>query len=179
MFIYIYYTWIGIIFTVFAHVQFRPFLCEPVTFDWSLLIQPLPRPVFWSPRSTLSWLVHCLISEANMRGDWRYHQSSWASLGHTALCLWLYAHSGWLYEQWSYWTKLIVAYEYCWGVLSNRAVFLICVMGWFSVGAGIYHVPVLFVMLVWFSNDRDTAVVTDLRQDIHCLGRIAWSMYVQ
>ena len=136
MFIYIYYTWIGIIFTVFADVQFWPFWCGPVSFDWNLLIWPLPWPVFWSPRSTFpGWCIVALLSLTYAAiGD--ILSILWTSLRHAALYLcwrqcWLYLYWNYYYLQ-LYWTKLIVAYEYCWyyWVLSDRAVFYNLCNGW-------------------------------------------------
>ena len=105
----------------------------------------------------------------------------WTSLRHAALYLcW---RQGWLYLYWYpqlSWTKPIVAYEYCWyyGVLGDRTVFLIDVMCWFFCRS--WDVSCTCTALsCWCDLDRDTAVVTDLRQGIDCLGRIRWYMCVQ
>ena len=157
----------------------------PLIETFSPLVQPLLWPVLGARDQpfpgwcTVSFLRLICVAIGDMLSIF------WMSLRHAALYLcW---RQGWLYLYWNYyyaqlyWTKLIIAYEYCWyyRVLSDQAVFLIGVMCWFSVGAGIYHVPVLFAMWVWFSNARNTAVVTDLWQGIDCLGRVPWSMYVQ
>ena len=140
------------------------------------------------PENNLSCLVDCFTFESDMYYNYRYiihlHECCWDMLNCT------YARSsGWLYVHWNYYmqlccTKLIITHKYCWhyGVLGNQIVFpdwcsvLVILQSW--AGWSVMYLYCL-VLLVWFSNDRTTAVVTDLWQGIDCLGRIRWSMYVQ
>ena len=150
------YIWIGVIFTVFADVQFGPLWCGPISFgpfDPLLVRTRQVGPVDWNffhvdstfavagilePQINFPWPVHCCTSVSNVC------VAIVATLisifmniaGISGVGPWLYVYCGRLYLHWNYylaqlyWTKLIIADEYCWyyGVCGDRAVYPIRVM---------------------------------------------------
>ena len=169
--------------------NFGPFGADPSVWTCQFWLEPVDSTFtlacILEPKINLSWLVHWRTSESNICYDWRYFihplnvtetccivpvlEAGYNAAGTTTVSIyWNY------YYAQLYWTKLIITYEYCWyyRVLGDQTVFWIsvdCVVCWLVCSEeGSVMCLYCLILLVWFSNSHNSAVVTDLQQGIDC-----------